>query len=93
MCAGFDYFALLQHDDAIRFFDGGQTVCDNQRSATPHQSFQCGLYMAFRFAVQRGGGFIENEDVTICSVAYLVGSLDKFCACPSGILQIIWDAA
>src|SRR5665647_2492126 len=62
MRANLDDLSLLQHDDAIRSLNGGKTVCNDQRSASLHQSFQGGLNLAFRFAVQCGGGFVEDED-------------------------------
>jgi len=35
---------------------------DNQCGAALHQRFQRGLHMALRFAIQRGGGLVQNQD-------------------------------
>jgi len=43
---------LLQHDDPVCLLNCGQAMCDDQRGTALHQRFQCGLHMAFRFAVE-----------------------------------------
>lgn len=62
MCCNFSDLALLQHNDAIGFFDGGQTMSDDQSGSALHQSFQYRLHMAFGFAIQCRGDFIENKE-------------------------------
>ncbi len=59
--AGFDDAPAVQHENAVGAFHRRQTVCDHQRGARAHEFLQCRLDVAFRFAVQSGGGFIEDQ--------------------------------
>ena len=62
MCALFDDFPLIQHDDAIHPRDGGQAVGNSEHCFALHHPFKGGLDRGFDFAVQRACGFVQNKD-------------------------------
>src|SRR5437660_10527212 len=53
--------ARVQNDDAVSPLDGGEPMCDHERCAALHERLERLLDMALGFAVERGGGLVENE--------------------------------
>ena len=62
MAALFDDAAAVQDDETIHCRDGGKAVRDGDDGFAFHQAVQAGLDGRFYFAVQRRGGFVENQD-------------------------------
>jgi hypothetical protein len=62
MGAGLDDAAFVHHDDPAGGAHGGEPVCDHQRGAVLHQPLERVLDQAFAFGVERGGGFVEQQD-------------------------------
>ena len=65
MGAGVDDFALGHDDDEIGVEDGGEAVRDGDDGFAGGEFFQGGLDHAFAFGVQRGGGFVQEEDRSV----------------------------
>ena len=61
--AAFLDLAVLDDQDAVGFDDGAQAVGDDEGGAVFHHFGHGLLDQLFRFRVQRGGGFVENEDL------------------------------
>ena len=51
-----------QHHQAVGGTYRAQTVGDDQRGSSHHQSFQGLLDETFRFSVKGAGGFVEDQD-------------------------------
>jgi len=62
VAAEFDDLAAVEHDDAIGALNGREPVRDHDRGAPLHQRIQSGLDVALRLGVERGGGFVEDQD-------------------------------
>ena len=54
--------ALLEHQDPVGVFHGGEAVGDYQGSAVFGETLQGRLYIAFRFGIQCRGGFVQQQD-------------------------------
>ena len=54
--------ALVEHQHLVGVFDGRQAMRDHQRGAIGHQPLQRVLHQAFGLVVERGGGFVEDQD-------------------------------
>src|SRR2546427_9292864 len=52
--------ARVQHDDAVGTLDGGEPMCDHERCAALHERLERLLDVALGFAVESGGGLVEN---------------------------------
>ena len=57
-----DDAAAVHDDDAVSVAHGGEAVGDDQRCLAGHQAFEGVLDEAFAFAIERTGGFIEQQD-------------------------------
>src|SRR6267143_7176466 len=53
--------ARVQHDDAAGPLDSGEPMCDHERCAALHERLERLLDVALGFAVQSGGGLVENQ--------------------------------
>src|SRR6185437_9481913 len=49
-------------DDLVGMADGAEPVGDDYAGAVFHHLIDSVLYEAFAFGVERGGGFVEDED-------------------------------
>ena len=54
--------AVLDHGDAVGVVRGEQAVRDRDHGAPAHQPRECLADRFLRFTVERGGGFVEQED-------------------------------
>ena len=61
VCAALDDTAVLQHHDAVCFFNGGEPVRDHKAGAALHQPVHTGLHKLFGAGVDGGSGFIQNQ--------------------------------
>ena len=59
-----DFFdpALFHHDDLVGGQNGGEPVRNRDHGAALRQPFERELDLLFRFGVERGGGFVEEEN-------------------------------
>ena len=62
MGAVFDDFAVVHDNDAVHLAQGGQSVGDGDDGFAAHDAFQRFLDGLFAFAVEGGGGFVQNQD-------------------------------
>ena len=62
MGALFHDAARFHHHHPVGMFDGGQAVRHHQGGTALHEALQGFLHEAFRFVVERGGGFVEDQD-------------------------------
>ena len=62
MRAALGHLATLQHDDLVGIDDGGQAVGDDQRGAVFRHLLQRRLDLVLGEAVERRGGFVEDQD-------------------------------
>src|SRR5437667_4106682 len=53
--------ARVQHDDAVGPLDSGEPMCDHERCAALHERLERLLDVALGFAVESGGGLVENQ--------------------------------
>ena len=65
MGAFFGDEAAFEHDDLIGIADSAQAVSNDDDCAAFHQAFERFHYDLLRLGVERGGRFIENENVRI----------------------------
>jgi len=59
--SGFDDAAFFEHDDIVGMLHSRQPVRDYEHRALAHQPLERVLDQAFGFAVERAGGFIEDQ--------------------------------
>jgi hypothetical protein len=59
---------LVEHYDLVAVFDGGEAVRHYECGALL-QGLQRVLDVAFSNGVQRGGGFVEDEDIWVADEA------------------------
>ena len=57
-----DDAATVHDHDAVGLEHGGEAMRDHQRGAARHQVFQRVLHGALALGVERGGGFVEQQD-------------------------------
>ena len=57
--------SLSGHENAVAVFHGRQTMSDDQRGSSSDRIFNCFLYQMLADAIQRAGGFIEDEEIGI----------------------------
>ena len=62
MAAAFHNLSFVQHTDFISIADGGQAVGNSDGGAVLHQVLQRLLHHLFRFRVEGGGRFVQNQD-------------------------------
>ena len=60
--AFFDDGSLLHDYDAVRGFDGGKTMRDQNAGGILEDQIQCLLNLPFCERINAGSGFIENKD-------------------------------
>ena len=65
MFAGFDDVAALDHDQAVGAAQGAEAVGDGDGGAAADQVFQGRLNFALGFGIDRGGGFVEDQDARV----------------------------
>lgn len=65
MSSLFDNIPLIQDDDAIHRFDGGETMGYDDGGFALNQRLDCLLNIFFRFGIERTGGFIEHKDRSV----------------------------
>src|SRR5216684_2885665 len=56
---------MSYHRDSIRAPNGGKAVRNYQRGAVLDQMFQCLLDQTLRLRIQRGCGFVQNQDRSV----------------------------
>lgn len=56
---------VIEHHDLVRTTDRRKTVGDDKGGSTDHEALECILHEPLTFAVERTGGFIENENSRI----------------------------
>jgi len=61
----FNQIAFIQDGDAIRHFDGAESMGDDDGGAVLHQAGQGFLYQMFTFAIEAGSGFIQQQDARV----------------------------
>src|SRR5450631_3379182 len=61
MAADFGDAPMVQHDDSIGAFHGGQAMRNNQSGASPHQHGELLLHTPLGLVVEGGGGFVEHQ--------------------------------
>ena len=54
--------AIFEHGDAIGAADGAEPMRDHQHGAALHQVAERVLHQRFALRIERGGGFVENQD-------------------------------
>ena len=57
----FDDPALIHHQDAVAGEHGCEAMRDHERGAMTHQFFQRRLHQRLAFGIERGGGFVEQQ--------------------------------
>ena len=67
MRALLDDAALVHDQDTVGLEDGCQPMGDDDRRAALHQPVECRLHQCFAFGVERGRGFVEQQDRRIAS--------------------------
>jgi len=60
--AGLDDSSFVEDADEVGVFDGGEAVGDDDGGTVAHQFFEGVLDESFRFGIEGGGGFVEDED-------------------------------
>ena len=60
--AAFGNLSAGEHDDLLRAADGGEAVGDDDNGFVLHQRVDGLLHGDFAFGVQRGGGFVQDDD-------------------------------
>ncbi len=65
MASAFNNDTVLNHDDFVSLLDSRQTVRNHQRGTVLLQLIQGRLNSAFRFRIQRGGRFVQNQNWAI----------------------------
>src|SRR5437762_4208064 len=55
------YSAAFHDNDCVGAANGRQTMGDNDRRSVSHQVCDCLLYKTFRFRIEGGGRFIQNQ--------------------------------
>src|ERR1017187_7814109 len=65
MRALFDDFSSLQHNDAVGFEDGGESVRNDESGAVPNEVLHRVLDQALGFGVEGGSGFIEDQNARV----------------------------
>src|SRR5437870_11742410 len=59
--SGLGDMARVQYDVAVGSLDGGEPVRDHERCAALHERLERLLDVALGFAVESGGGLVENQ--------------------------------
>ena len=62
MIAGFDNAATIEHDQPVGIAQGGETMGNSDSGAAAHQIFECFLNFFLGGCVDRGGGFVEDQN-------------------------------
>ena len=62
MGAAFDQRAFIEDKDAVGVDDGGEAVCDDEAGAVFGDLVERVLDLFFGVAVERAGGFVEDEN-------------------------------
>jgi len=62
MCSTLGDAALIEHDDLVGADNGGEPVCDHQRSAVARYAIERLLDLVFGMAVERGCRLVEHQD-------------------------------
>ena len=62
MSAGLRDAALAQHQDAVGVSHRGQAMGDDEAGAVVHQALQRLLHQRLRFAIERAGGLVQDQD-------------------------------
>src|SRR5262245_13210453 len=57
-----DDAALVHDQDAVAGEDGCEPMRDHERGALGHQALERRLHIFLRLGVERGGGFVEQEE-------------------------------
>ena len=78
MGASFNNAALIKHDDLICLEYRVQAVCDCDDSPPTHQSMSRFFDVSFRFRVEAGSRFVEDQD----------GCINEKCTCKSQPLRL-----
>lgn len=60
--AAFGNLSAGEHDDLLRAADGGEAVGDDDNGFVLHQRVDGLLHGDFAFGVERGGGFVQDDD-------------------------------
>ena len=60
--AAFGNLSAGEHDDLLRAADGGKAVGDDDNGFVLHQRVDGLLHGDFAFGVERGGGFVQDDD-------------------------------
>ena len=60
--ASFDDVALLEHNDAVSVFHGGEAVGNDDGRAVGHDEVEGFLNLFLGKGINAGGGFVEDED-------------------------------
>ena len=60
-----DDTTAFEHDDAIGVQNGGQSMCNHDVGASAHEALQRILDQELAFAVERAGGFVEDQNARI----------------------------
>ena len=58
----FDNLTMIENNDHVSVFNGGQTMGDDQNGAVLAESFQSILNGAFRLIVKSAGGLVQNQN-------------------------------
>ena len=61
----FPHAAFMKDEDTVGVLDGAEAVGDDQRGAAGEQAVESFPYEHFRFGINAGGGFIENQEARI----------------------------
>src|SRR6185312_1945025 len=88
MRAVFDDAAGIEIDDAVHAGDRRQTVRDGDDSAAPHEGPETLLDQVFGLGIERGCGFVQDEDLRVFderarnrhALAFAAGELDPLLA-------------
>src|SRR4051812_4524983 len=60
--AAFDDLSAIHYENLVCVHDGREAVSDDEDCPTGEQTINGLLHESFRVGVQRGSGFVENED-------------------------------
>jgi len=62
MSSAFDNLSVIHHQNLVRVFKPNQTMRNEQRSFSAHQSEQCFQHLSFRQCIQIGSRLIQNQN-------------------------------
>jgi hypothetical protein len=60
--AALDNFAVVEHEDLMRFANGAESMSDDESCSAAQQQFESPLQSGFGHGIDRAGRFIQHDD-------------------------------